>query len=354
MPQPPSRILIVRPSALGDVCRTVPALVSLRAAFPHAQIDWLVQDANADAVRHHPALSNVVDFHRKKLSEGLWRGTATPLLRFAALLRHNRYDVVYDLQGLARSGFFAWLTRAPRRVGLKNAREFGWLGLTHRYEASWSLHTVDRMLEVLRRDGVPPVIDMRLYTAPASRERVLADPELRDGLFAVVAPTSRWLSKRWPAERFASVARELLRRGYSRVVLVGAPGEREQCTPLTDLAAKEPRILDRIGTTSIADLMALTEASSLVIANDSAAIHMAVGFGRPLIGLYGATDPKADGPYQRDADVVSHVPPRAVRHKGISSNQLMHRISVEEVIERIPSPRRIDPVAAHLASARPR
>lgn len=337
MPPSPSRILIIRPSALGDVCRTVPALVSLRTTYPHAQIDWLVQDANAEAIRHHPALSNVIEFRRRQLSAGLHRGTTTPFIQFVRMLRQNKYDVVYDLQGLFRSGFLTWATGAPRRVGLKNAREFGWFGLTHSYHAPWTLHAVDRMLEVLKGDGVSINIDMRLYAAPASRERIATDPQLNVGPFAIIAPTSRWVAKRWPADRFAVVAAELLKRGYAHVVLVGAPGEREQCAPLTDLAAREPRILDRIGQTSIADLMALTEASSLVIANDSAVVHMAVGFDRPLIGLYGATSPDADGPYRRSADVLHHPRDPSIRHKALATNDLMQRITTDEVLAKIPN-----------------
>lgn len=326
--------------------------MSLRATFPHAQIDWLVQDANAEAIRHHPALSNVIEFRRRQLSAGFSRGTTTPLFKFLRLLRENKYDVVYDLQGLFRSGFLAWATRAPRRVGLKNAREFGWLGLTDRYEAPWTLHAVDRMLEVLRRDGIAITVDMRLYPSPVARERVATNPELRAGPFAIVAPTSRWPAKRWPAERFAAVVSGLLARGYSRVVLVGAPGERDQCTPLTELASREPRVLDRIGDTSIADLMALTEASSLVIANDSAAIHMAVGFNRPLIGLYGPTAPGEDGPYQREADVIHHPVEGSINHKNVAANDLMLRITTEEVLGRVPSPSAVVKDASLLSQPR--
>lgn len=336
MAPPPSRILIIRPSALGDVCRTVPALVSLRAAFPHAQIDWLVEDQNAEAIRHHPALSNVIEFRRRQLGAGLLRGTTTPTLTLLRMLRKAKYDVVYDLQGLFRSGFLAWATRAPKRVGMSNAREMGWLGLTDRHHASWKLHAVDRMLDVLRADGISVTVDMRLYTSPVARARVAADSELAAGPFAVVAPTSRWASKRWPADRFAAVASALLTRGYSRVVLVGASSEREQCGPILELCSREPRIVDRIGQTSVADLLALIEASSLVIANDSAAIHMAVGFDRPLIGLYGPTFPHENGPYQREADVIHHPLSESIKHKRSIANDLMQRISTEEVIARIP------------------
>lgn len=339
MPEP-ERILIVRPSALGDVCRSVPALASLRRAYPNAQIDWLVQDAFADAIRHHPALTDVIEFRRKELGATMRRGKIGPTRNFLRMLRARRYDLVYDLQGLFRSGLFAWATRAPRRIGLANARELGWLGLTEKYYVPVSVHTVDRMLEVVRRSGVPVVPDMRLYSAPDSRQRISQDPDLGARPFALLAPTSRWPGKRWPIDRFAIVAKELLNRGYARVVLVGAPGERDQCSELIDIAASDPRIVDRIGKTSVSDLMALAEAAALVIANDSAVLHMAVGFDRPLIALYGPTDLAKVGPYKRENDVLQHRnADEPINHKDDSGHVLMGRISVDEVLARVERPR---------------
>jgi ADP-heptose:LPS heptosyltransferase len=74
VPPTPERILIIRPSALGDVCRSVPAVVSLRRAYPAARIDWLVQDSFADAARFHPDLSGVVSFARGTLGRDAVRG----------------------------------------------------------------------------------------------------------------------------------------------------------------------------------------------------------------------------------------------------------------------------------------
>ena len=118
------------------MARTVPCLASLRRAYPGAQIDWLVGSAFVDAVRAHPALSGVVRFDRQA-NASVW-----PLLR---RLRQARYDLVFDLQGLARSGLFAWATRAPVRVGYANARELGWLGVNHRHDIDPTRHAIDRM-----------------------------------------------------------------------------------------------------------------------------------------------------------------------------------------------------------------
>lgn len=328
------RILIVRPSALGDVCRSVPALASVRAAFPEAEIDWLVRDVFADAVSAHPMLTRTVPFARGEL-RAWWRSprAAGALRTFVRSLRGARYDLVLDLQGLARSGFFTWATGARRRVGLADARELGWLGLNERVRTASEMHTVDRMLAVVEGAGVPVVRDLRLYTAPAWRER---SEELGGvGRYGVLAPTSAWEGKRWPAERFRDVARDLLDRGLvERLVLVGGRGEREQCAALTGLAASDPRVLDAIGKTSVGELMALIERASIVIANDSAAAHMAVGFDRALVGLYGPTRVDRVGPYRREADVLqAGASPVVGGHKNASAGRaMMEQISVQQVV----------------------
>ena len=93
--RPPARVLLLRPSALGDVGRTVPALVSLKRAFPRAEIDWLVNRPFAPAIATHPDLCEAIPFDRDR------PGSVPGLLR---RLRGRRYDLAFDLQGLARTG----------------------------------------------------------------------------------------------------------------------------------------------------------------------------------------------------------------------------------------------------------
>lgn len=301
----PRRILLIRPSALGDVCRTVPVLASLRAAFPDAAIDWLVQDGFAPAIAAHPALTRVIPFPRKQVAiPRLWRpSAAATLLRLIGALRDARYDLVFDCQGLGRSGVFAWLTRAPRRVGFSNARELGWIGSNERIDVPENLHTVDRMLALIAGAGVPPVRDVRLFTTEADRG---AAPKLTQASrYAVIAPTSRWPGKRWPIERFTALAHELLAlTSIESIAIVGGPDERDQCGPLLELARANGRVIDLVGRTPIGVLMAIIERAALIIANDSAPVHMAVGFDRPLVALFGPTRTDLVGPYRREQDVI--------------------------------------------------
>jgi len=334
----PDDILINRPSALGDVCRSVPVLVSLKRRYPSAGIDWLVQDAFAPAIQHHPDLRRVVPFPRSRMGRELLRGKPGSLLSFLRKLRRPRYGLVVDAQGLFRSGFFALATGAPIRVGDRSARESGWIFATRSVRTDPGTHTVDRMLEIARAAGAPPVRDLRLYTNPGQRgdaERLLAGVLGRHGRQPpiVLAPTSRWAAKRWSAERFLELARHLLARTPHPIVVVGGPGERAQCAPLLRLCKAEPRAADLVGKTDVGALLAIIARARLVVANDSAALHMAVGLERPIVALFGPTDTARVGPYGRDRDVIQHADPDRMDHKRDANAVVMRQISVREAID---------------------
>ncbi|MEX0652740.1 MAG: glycosyltransferase family 9 protein [Phycisphaeraceae bacterium] len=340
----PQRLLIVRPSALGDVSRTVPALVTLRQHHPDAQIDWLVNAGFVDAVRHHPMLDRVIPFDRAALHMAGLRPAATrAALALRRQLRDARYDTVYDLQGLFRSGLLTWATRAPRRVGFANARELGHLGYNVKHPVNESLHTVDRMLALLEADGLTPSHDMRIYLGDDDQQwlaRFLDEHRLAPQGYACLAPTARWLSKCWPAERYAEIATRLLDSGLGgdRLIVLAAPSEGAQVRALLDAlpAAARERVL--VPGTSVGQLMALLSATRLLVGNDSAALHIAVGFNRPAVAVFGPTDPALVGPYRREASVVQ--PPGApddARHnyRDHDDQTLIARVPVDAVWRRV-------------------
>ena len=336
MTHDPARILLIRPSALGDVCRTAPLLASLRARWPGAAIDWLVQDTFVDAVRGHPAVNEVIAFPRSRFASWYTPPTAARFVQWLRGLRRRRYDLVIDAQGLARSALITWATGAPVRVGHANAREGGRLAYTLRVPDDGAVHTVDRMLRLVEAAGAPIARDMRLFLPDGTDIRQFAAA----GPYAVLAPTSRWPGKQWAPERFAELARQLLSRpefGIERTVIVGGRNERDQCHEVLELAAKDSRVIDRVGHTSIAELMAVIAGCRLVVANDSAALHMAVGFGRPLVGLYGPTDVAKVGPYGAADRVIQHREPGDVLdHKNESHGRaMMARIGVDEVVRAV-------------------
>ena len=127
-----TRILIIKPSALGDVATTLPLLWDVRAALPEARIDWLIHPAYVPVIQGHEALHEAIVFDRKKLASWWYKPASTR--RFTGLLktlRENQYDVAIDAQGLFRSGFLARITGAKMRIGFAQAREGAALAYTH-------------------------------------------------------------------------------------------------------------------------------------------------------------------------------------------------------------------------------
>ncbi len=358
----PRRVLIVRPTALGDVARTVPVLATLRKAYPHAHIDWLVARAFAPAVRNHPMLNGVVEFDRKQLAHfGLSPAATKAGWRFGKLLKEKNYDTVYDLQGLFRSGLFTRLTRARRRVGFANARELGWLGYNIRHHVDASLHTVDRMLGLLQADGLEPVHDMQLYLAEQDKtwlETFKREHGIGDAGYACIAPTARWGCKCWPIERYGEIARRMIEQSVAgdKLVIIASPDEREKVLPIYEVLMGNGAGGGLSGTagtsgaggtsggdlrervvfpvTRVGQMMALLSEPRVLVCNDSAPLHVAVGFNRPVVALFGPTNPARVGPYRKASSVLR--PPDADKFKSnyrrhMDDPTLIAKISVEEV-----------------------
>lgn len=341
-PAEPQRILIIRPSALGDACRSVPVLAALRARWPGATIDWLVQDAFIPAIAAHPALSHAVAFPRNDLSPLARPDKLAACLRWASGIRRRRYDLAIDCQGLLRSGLMTLATGAPIRLGAADARELAHLAYTRRVPARADMHAVDRMMALAQAaidtfGAAEPIDapDMRLYTTAQARAKAQQSLAFAAGAPVVVlAPTSRWPAKRWPDERFEALARALLDRTDAAIAIVGGPGEQAQCPRTRALAQQTPRVADLVGRSTIEHLMAVVQASALTVANDSAVLHMAVGFDRPLVALFGPTLTHLVGPYQRDDDAIQHErPTHPSAHKNPANVRMMHAIGADEVIE---------------------
>jgi lipopolysaccharide heptosyltransferase I len=324
------RILLIKPSAVGDVIHTVPVLVKLRARYPAARIDWLLTPPIAEWIRHHPAISQVLLFARRDFTRigRSWSATAR-LLGLLSTIWRNRYDLVIDLHGQFRSALFTLVSGASTRIGFDRpqqdisttterhlpkeaylhgwtgARERAWMAYSHHIPISTlDIHAVDRYLwlgPMLGLDDGPP--DFSLPVPPQARTYV--DGLLkRHGLlgkeFAVLVPGTTWETKRWKVNGFAQVACYLSRTNRA-VVLAGSGRERTQCREVTLTC---PQACDLSGQTSLSELAALIQRSALCITNDSGSMHLTVALGKPVVSIFGPTDPLWIGPYGRPHAVV--------------------------------------------------
>ena len=360
-----SRILLIKPSAVGDVVHTLPVLEKLRRRYPAARIDWLLTPENAEIVRGHGAISNILLFARKEFSkEGQRLSAAGAMLGLVREIQAARYEMVLDLHGQLRSGLFAMVSGAPVRVGFDKpirrgvsvwqgkpmgnvarrgwagAREGAWIFYTHRIPIpTLEVHAVDRYLwvgKMLGLDEDAPVFNLpRSQEAEERVERMLAG-RVREGRLAMLVPGTMWETKHWRPEGFAGVARALMEMGYA-VVLVGGKGEMARNE---GVRAAAPGTMDVTGQTSLSDVVALTRRAAVVVTNDSGLMHIAAALGRRTVSVFGPTNPVQVGPYGQPEGVVRldlACSPCNYRRLSQCPNEhaCMMDLTVEMVMERV-------------------
>ena len=316
-----SRILIVRLSAMGDVVHVLPMLAALRAALPDAQIGWLVEERAASLLDGHPQLDRVWVWPRRRLTELLRRGRALAALRvvrdFVRELRAAGYEVTIDAQGNARSASLAWLSGAPRRIGLAHgyAREGAGFLYTDRVAPTRARQLkVVRALELLRPLGIETRGARALLgISERTREWARAQIEALGGRPAVAihpGVSDFGAIKQWDPVRFGGTADRRARDHGARCIVTWGPGERELAERVVSASDGAARLAPQ--TASILELAALYEACDLVIGADTGPIHLAAAIGVPVVGLYGPKDPEMYAPWDARTGAASSVVRRQV------------------------------------------
>lgn len=334
MPSEPRKILIVKPSSLGDVVSAVPVLRGLRRTFPNSRIAWFISTSCLPLIEHDRDLDDVVLFDRARLGR-CWRSwsSAKALLALAADLKKPRYDWVIDLQGLFRSGLFTAATRCPVRVGLADCREPAEFFYTRLVRVNQP-HIVDRNIALARQLGADARReDFSLQVQPEAARQVsaiLAARGLAAGKFLACVPPTRWSSKRYPVRHWRRVVSELVRD--VPVVLLGSPDpqERRLCRQVAD--GQPPGVIDLSGQTTIAQMVALIAASSGVVCCDSSADFIAPAVGVDVVAVLGPTRAERIGPYLRGTALVSEAPCRGCLRRSCRHNTCMQMIEPAEVI----------------------
>jgi lipopolysaccharide heptosyltransferase I len=359
------RILLIKPSAVGDVIHTIPVLAKLRARYPTARIDWLLTPAIAELLRHHPALSGVVLFARQDYAH-LWRSwpAVADLGRLLGAIRRTRYDLVIDLHGQFRSALLSLVSGAPVRIGFDRprretqkasrplpraaythgwtgAREGAWLAYTHRILLpTLDAHAVDRYLWLGPELGLPDGPPDFHFPVPLEADQrvsaLLGHHGLAGRSLAVLVPGTIWETKHWHVEGFAGVARHLSATGKA-VVLAGSAKEGARCQAVV---AACPDAVDFSGQTTLSDLAALIRRAAVCVTNDSGSMHLAVALGRPVVSVFGPTDPLWIGPYGRPTTVVrADVPCAPCYLRALwrcpHGHRCMNEVSAAQVIARV-------------------
>lgn len=310
------RVLILRLGAMGDILHALPAITALQQAHPDWFLGWAIEPhwrelicaASKTSDSGRCAAQPLVDqVHRIPAKH--WgrhpfrRETLRQIQAVRKELRSFHYDVAVDLQGAFRSALFGRWSRAPRLIGEESPREYAARFLFHQRVETCGAHVIEQDVEV-----ASAIAGDRLVPTPAC----LPLDEEAEGWAHDLVSHSRgpvillnagagWGAKRWPAERYGIVARQLAMEGC-QIFLNAGPGEAELVATVQNESKGSATIVEA----TLGRLIALTRRASLMIAGDTGPLHLACALGKPVVGIFGPTDPARNGPYGCDFRVLRH------------------------------------------------
>lgn len=326
------RILLIKPSSLGDIVHALPVVSVLKECWPAAHITWLVKRQWADLVERAEGVDRVWPVDAAARS---WLGQVREL-------RAERFDLAVDLQGLFRSGALARLSGAPRRIGFINGREGSpWFYTQLVPVPSVEMHAVDRYLSIAAALGARPqgTPQFRFKMLDADMA-VVRDIFQRKGIsvdrpWVAMNVSARWLTKRWPLSSFAVVLDQLHHEGLGPVVVIGSSDEQRDADQLRALT-KSP-FIDLTGAVPLGCLPALLSKAAAMITNDSGPMHVAAALEIPVVAMFGPTSAVRTGPYGVGHHVLTGQVPcspcfsRVCRHSP--EMECLHLIKPNDVVE---------------------
>jgi heptosyltransferase-2 len=293
---PGASVVVPQTSFLGDVVLTTPLLTALRQRLRPRRLVVVVRADARALVDGHPDVDDVLVDDKHGADRGPLGAVAV-----ARRLRRERFDLAVVPHRSLRTALVTAAAGIPRRVGFAESRG---APLFHvRVPRDRTRHDVERNLALMGPFGgwdTAPALHVPVHTEAAARAGALVPPG--EGPLVVMAPGSVWATKRWDAGHFATLARRLVADG-ARVLLIGGPGDVEVASRVAGLAGGG--VTSLAGRTDLATSVALIDRAAVLVANDSAPMHVGCARGIPVVAVFCATTPaQGYGPWGPRTRVV--------------------------------------------------
>jgi heptosyltransferase I len=326
------RVAVVMMSAVGDAVHALSVVSALKRHAPGLHLTWILQPLPATLVRGHSAIDEIVELDPR-------RG-ARAFADFGRRMRRRRFDLVIDLQVAFKAGLATAMLRAPLKLGFdrRRARDLNWLFTNRRIPQHPPQHVQDQYFEFLRCLEVDPdPVEWGLGPRQDELSWQRAFFEAIDRPVAAINLATSNPDRDWPAERWAHVADALWERHGLQPVLVGGNSARERALEADVLSAARRPVVSALGS-GLRRLACILDGSALVLALDSAPLHMAVALDRPVVSLMANADPRRTGPFRRFHDLIVDAYHDPGERRPVSMERRrgrMHRITVEQVLARV-------------------
>lgn len=324
------RILLMTTTAIGDTMFSTPAIRAVKETFPDKEVHVLCHARNQYLLRENPYINHLL----------LYQGKRKGIVTLIQELRDGHYDLVVILHSNDPEALpLAWATQAPYIIGPGTSRFAEFLS-NKVYSTDDNRHAIERRLDFVRVLGADTHNKkMDLFLSPDWEEKAdrLLDGKWKGNSRPLIGfhPTGSGSYKWWPANYFASLARELISRYQARLVIFSSPKEAPVSRSIAQSLGED--VLLAHGQYDLLEVAALMKKCRLFVANDSGLLHMALALEIPTLALIGADSPSRIGPYQVPGSTYLYKKeevcqePRCL-NRGCGDNLCLKAISVDEVL----------------------
>jgi heptosyltransferase-1 len=341
-------VLIVRIGAMGDVLHAMPAVAALRERHPDWVIGWAIEPVWRELLQAESEFHDVAwrlsgrDSRRPLVDRWSsvptreWKrrpvslNTLRDILALRRELRGDHYDLCVDMQGSIRSAMVGRMAGAARFVGAAEPREAPAAWFYKQKIRLSATHVVEQGCELLGA-AVGETLRPAKVTLPVDPVAEQWCDALLAGFaerFALIAPTAGWGAKRWPAERYGAVAAALGQAGF-RTLVNAESLEDETGRSVVKVSGGAATLVP----CSVGQMIALVRRAGVVIAGDTGPLHLAAALERPVVGLFGPTDPARNGPYGTLSRVLRHSSSRVDHSRHVDTEEGLIQITTGEVVE---------------------
>lgn len=297
------KILLIQTAFIGDVILATSLIESIHKEYPDAKIDFLLRKGNENLLQKHPFLNDVLIWDKKNKYKSLFE--------LIKQVRKTRYDSVLNLQRFGATGLLTAFSKSKIKAGFKkNPFSFAF---THKYEHiittdATSPHEIERNSKLLESIKINEIAKPKLYPSLEDKDKI---KEFIQNDFICIAPTSVWFTKQFPLHKWIDFIEKLITDNNKlpqnfTIYLLGAPSDTENCQKIIDtiklnqlgelnqnnftFKVKE-KIINLAGKLSLMQSAALMEHAKLVLANDSAPLHLASSVNAPVCAVFCSTVP---------------------------------------------------------------
>ncbi len=320
------KILIIRLSAAGDVVLTMPAFFYLRQIFPASKIDWVIDERFNGLLDILPGINRKIIFPGKSLKSKTlsFFSKLSILKKFIGELRSEKYDMVFDFQGLFKSGLISYLSRSVIRAGFRpgghDSREFNHIFQNkivtvneHETDCELPLKILNRAILLCARASenkfAMPAVNLNIPGQFIDKIKLSlneAKSSFNYDKVIVINPFTNWPTKTWPVENWAGLINELRKNDKLKkalFVLLWGPSEKKSSEKIIEMSCSDGVILSP--ETSLNEVFAVIELSDLVISGDSFALHAGFISGKKTVALFGASEPSRCAPFGSNTSTVT-------------------------------------------------